>query len=246
MAASLKQMAACIRGLPANFSVLRDFYGFWEGMLPTVTGGAVTLSLKNQFAVAERTSRPHQHHSGRHHRLGRRRDHRRGRARVPHCVRHRGAWVGRVSHFVISDDDADGMDVIDSESEKFELLGKKTAGMGGIDVFMVRDIDYGDGVVGSAGYIPDDCGDKPDSDKDGLIVDVNRTAPEVARTFTHELGHFLGLSHPCGESPECLPPCLTDNLMTHTGCVPLGTTALNLTSSQGDKMLCHFMVQRGC
>jgi hypothetical protein len=43
-------MAACI-GLPASVSVLRDFYGFWEGVLPTVTGGASTLSLKNQLAL---------------------------------------------------------------------------------------------------------------------------------------------------------------------------------------------------
>ena len=107
---------------------------------------------------------------------------------------------------------------------------------------MVRDITY-DTVVGSAGYIPDDCGDTPDSDEDGVIVDVNRAAAAVARTFTHEVGHFLGLAHTCGESPECRPPCQTNNLMTQSGCVPRHHRARS-DVRQGDKMRCHFMVQR--
>src|ERR671913_1373449 len=52
MATSLKQMAACL-GLPASISVLRDFYGFWLGVLPTVTGGSATLSLKQQFTLLQ-------------------------------------------------------------------------------------------------------------------------------------------------------------------------------------------------
>ena len=85
--------------------------------------------------------------------------------------------VGRVRHFVISEDDADGMDVIDSSSEKGDLLGAWTATLA-IDVFMVRDITY-DSVVGSAGYIPDNCGDTPESDEDGVIVDVNGATAAV-------------------------------------------------------------------
>jgi hypothetical protein len=110
-------------------------------------------------------------------------------------------------------------------------------------VFMVRDITYGS-VVGSAGYIPDDCGDKRASDEDGVIVNVNRIAAHVGRTFAHELGHFLGLSHTCGEAPTCNPPCQTNNLMTPSRCA--GANALSLMPGQGDKMRCHFMVQQGC
>ena len=81
-------------------------------------------------------------------------------------------------------------------------------------------------------------------DEDGVIVDVNRPAAAVGRTFTHELGHYLGLSHTCGEAPGCNAPCQTSNLMTQSGCA--GSNALNLTSSQGGKMSCHFMIQSGC
>lgn len=242
MAASLKQMAACI-GLPSSFSVLRDFYGFWEAVVPKVTGGSATLSLKEQFSLLKG---PHIHINIIHVGTIDSDDDATIDAAVHVCrtvYATAGVGVGRVKHFAISASDAAGMDVIDSESEKNQLLGKWTVGQHGIDVFMVRDITY-DSTVGSAGYIPDDCGDKPDSDEDGVIVDVNRTLAKVGRTFTHELGHYLGLSHTCGEYPGCKKPCQKNNLMTQSGCA--AANALDLTSGQSAKMRCHYMIQPGC
>ena len=247
MATSLKAMGACI-GLPATFSVLRHFYGFWEGQLPTVTGGATELSLTRQFELLKG---PHIHLDVIHVGNIDADDDATIDAAVHVCRTVYGTvdlGVGRIRQFVIPVADANGMDVIDSATEKNDLLGAWTATEPGIDVFMVRDITY-DSVVGSAGYIPGDCDDEPASDEDGVIVDVNRAVAGVARTFTHEVGHVLGLSHTCGETsgtPPCASPCPTDNLMTQTGCVPAGTTALNLTASQGTTMRCHFMVQPGC
>src|SRR5262245_57624036 len=239
MSTSLKELAACI-GIPSELSVLRDFYGFWEGKIPTVAGGSDTLSLKQQFNLLKGR---HIHidiiHVGD---IGSD-DHTFIDACVHQCrtvYATVNLGVGRVNHYVISQADADGMDVIDSESEKYDLLGAWTASSSGIDVFMVKDIAY-DSVIGSAGYIADDCDDEPASDEDGVIVDVNDAD---ARTFAHELGHFLGLEHTCGEFPDCDEPCDLNNLMTQTGCK--SGDALELTSSQGSTMRCHYRVRSGC
>jgi len=245
MAISLRQIAGCI-GLPSSFSVLRDFYGFWQGVIPSVTGGSATLSLRQQCTLLKGS---HIHIDVIHVGTIDSDDDATIDAAVHVCrtvYATVSLGVGRVRHFAISAADANGMDVIDSATEKNSLLGAWNAPGAGIDVFMVRDITY-DSVVGSAGYIPAQCGDQPASDEDGVIVDVNRPAAAVARTFTHELGHFLGLSHTCGETsgtPPCAAPCQTSNLMTQSGCA--SGTALQLTSSQGTKMRCHFLVQAGC
>jgi len=246
MAISLRQIAACI-GLPPAFSVLRDFYGFWEGVIPSVTGGsAPPLSVTQQCLLLKG---PHIHLDIIHVGTIDADDDATIDAAVHVCrtvYATVGLGVGRARHFVISQADANGMDVIDSDTEKHNLLGAWSAPGNGIDIFMVRDISYGS-VVGSAGYIPSQCGDTPASDEDGVIVDVNRANAAVARTFAHELGHFLGLSHTCGESsatPPCAAPCQTTNLMTQSGCA--SGSALQVTSSQGVTMRCHFMVQSGC
>ena len=159
MATSLRQIAGCI-GLPDSFSVLRDFYGFWQRVIPTVAGGTATLSLRQQCTLLQGA---HIHIDVIHVGTIDADDDATIDAAVHVC---RTVYatvplgVGRVSRFAISAAAANGQDVIDSESEKNSLLGAWNAPGVGIDVFMVRDITY-DSVFGSAGYIPAQCGDRP-------------------------------------------------------------------------------------
>jgi hypothetical protein len=81
--------------------------------------------------------------------------------------------------------------------------------------------------------------------------EVNRTTAQVARTFAHEIGHYLGLPHNHGDDPDC--PDTTNgcnNLMAQTRCAnSCGggvCVAVLLTSSQGDTIRGHCFVQDGC
>ena len=89
---------------------------------------------------------------------------------------------------------------------------------------------------------------------DGLVAgETGRGAEAFARTFAHEVGHYLGLEHNHGSTCPS-----TDsgrrNLMAQTRCVPMisGTTtrdvrnAVRLTPSQGGTMRDHCASTVGC
>src|SRR4051812_21053150 len=126
MAISLKQVAACI-GVPAPLSVLRDFYGYWAGAIPAVTGGSATLSLKQQLTLLKG---PHIHIDVVYVGTTDSDDDATVDAAVHVCrtvYATVSLGVGRVKRFAISAVDSNGADVIDSETEKKSLLGAWTA-----------------------------------------------------------------------------------------------------------------------
>jgi hypothetical protein len=88
-----------------------------------------------------------------------------------------------------------------------------------------------------------------DSKDDGVLGgEINREPEGFSRTFAHEIGHFLGLSHNHDDG-EC--PATTAGrmrLMAQTGCaqtIDLRTT-INLTSGEGSTMRGHCSVRSGC
>lgn len=175
--------------------------------------------------------------------------------RIRNIYRPVGVSVGRVLHYVLSAADANGGDDIGSENEADELSDDWSAPTSGIDCFMVRNISDPD-FVGISPR-PGSC-DKP-SKRDGLIAgEIERAAADdldfelVARTFAHEVGHFLGLphNHDDGDCPGSAAG--RRNLMAQTGCVTNNGVAANiraavqLSNNQGNTMDDHCSIRSGC
>ena len=163
--------------------------------------------------------------------------------------------VGRVQHFEIAVVDARGYDDVGDTDEADDLHDEWGVPNDGIDAFFVRNISASSGGGGLLGRSPVDGDCEKDSKDDGLLAGGanNTNADSVARTFTHEVGHYLDLEHNHGDScPAAVSSRM--NLMAQTRCVPLasGTStadvrnAVNLTSSQGSTMRDHCMVKGGC
>jgi hypothetical protein len=152
--------------------------------------------------------------------------------------------VARVEHFDISSAAADGRDDLGSEDEAEDLTQEWTVPNDAVDIFLVDNISDSDFV----GISP--VGGPCDKDAKGMngVVggEVNRDFEGVARTFAHELGHYLGLSH-THDSDNC--PTTTagkSNLMTQTKCVDSVRDAVVLTSSQGSTVRGHCFTKDPC
>lgn len=152
--------------------------------------------------------------------------------------------IGRVEHYDVTSSEANGKDDIGSEDEAEELTHDWTVPNDGIDVFMVDNISW-DNV---AGYSPIDgpC-DKDDKDMNGVLGgEVNRSAAGVARTFAHEIGHYLDLKH---NHDDNVPPATAserDNLMCQTQFANSTCDSVQLNSSQGSTIRSHCFVKSGC
>lgn len=157
--------------------------------------------------------------------------------------------VGRVQHWFISAADSNGADDLGSEDECDELIADWSVPNDGVDAFVVRNISDPD-FVGKASDIPGEC-DKEAKDDRVVAGEIGRASEGFSRTFAHEIGHHLGLSHNHGGDPECpgtMAGC--NNLMAQTRCATsCGSgvrAAVLLTSGQGSTMRDHCSVKGGC
>lgn len=251
---SLRVMLTCIGVTSPNVSVLRDFLGFARGRVPTDPDTSVTASISLNTAVHDVMNR--------HFHLNVIRvgydvipaaDRRDAEEKLDYAVykarniyRQHSFGIGRVRHWQINAADADGADTIASEGEAEDLWRAWSVDDDGLDVFVVRDITTTDFI----GYSPigGDC-DKGSKDDGTLGGGNNRDFDGLARTFSHEMGHFLGLSHNHGD--DC-PTGGADrsNLMAQTRCAgspgPGVRAATVILADQANTIRNHCKMKAAC
>lgn len=150
--------------------------------------------------------------------------------------------IGRIEHHDVTVAQAGGKHDIGDASEAEELTDDWTIPNDGLDVFMVENISAG--FVGLSS-INGPC-NKDSARMNGVLAgQVNRRAQDLARTFAHEIGHYLGLPHNHGAS---CPGTAAGrrNLMAQSRCASNICTSVVLTSSQGSTVRGHCSIQNGC
>jgi hypothetical protein len=232
---SLRQAATCV-GISGTFSVMSDFFGLMTGKVPQGAGASIVLSVQDQIRALQ----------GSHFHInvilvGSDLFTSSDRVEVDFAVHKAraiygqvGVGVGRVLHFAIPAALADGREVIDSDDEAADLTNEWTVHNAGLDVFIVR--DYTGSTIGRSD-VDGNC-DKDNSGKmTGSVVEISNGTQQTARSFAHEIGHYLGLGHE-NEEP--------DNLMCQSSGASSITSSVKLTSDQGDDIKEHCVMQPAC
>lgn len=244
---SLRALANCI-GISGALSVLRDFYGFARGRLPAdPTGVTVSVSLRRQ---ARRLKGRHcainviavgsdQFTDADYEEL----DYALLRLRDIYDPVNLG--VGRVLHWVVSTADANGLDTPTSRGDLEDLTQDWTVDNDGIDVFIPHNMSVASngGMVLGRSAIDGPC-DKDAKGMNGVTCGL-WGAEQTARTFAHELGHYLGLEHNHGDNCPTSTAAL-NNLMAQSRCASSTRNSVLLTSGQGSNMRDHCAVRVGC
>ncbi len=156
--------------------------------------------------------------------------------------------LGRVLHYNINEADADGYEDIGSAAEADEMIHHWSVDNNGLDAFIVDNISAG--FIGKAGCIDGPC-DKDDKDPPGILGGAADASWEkLARTFPHEIGHYLGLKHNHGGDTCPTSDSGNRRLMAQTKCpqdagIPL-REAVTLTSGERSTIRSHCLVQDGC
>lgn len=237
MATTIRSLTNCI-GVSGDVSVLRDFIGFIRGRIPDDPDGVpAEISLLEQARLMQR-----KHFHVNVIRVGSDQfddsdleeiDYSIYRLRNIYGVENVG--VGRVEHWFVLTEDADGLDAPNGKSEVEEITEKWMVPNDGIDIFIPFDMS-------NAGRLGRSVTDGPCEDKEnkgGMDAAVAGIwgKEQTSRTFAHELGHYLGLGHE-NDRPE--------NLMAQSSVASSIRDSVELRNSQVDDIRDHCLMQRGC
>jgi len=101
--------------------------------------------------------------------------------------------IGRIEHYIITEAEADGLDVLTSNADADQLTADWTVPNDGQDLFIV--LNWTGNTLGRSN-IEGPCDKNDDSDgQTGSITAMTSSRQETGHTTAHELGHYLGLTH---------------------------------------------------
>lgn len=237
--ASLRALADCI-GIDGDFSVLRDFLGFARGELPPdPTGADVIVSLKRQ---CDRLDGEHFHLNVI--AVGSDQFTDSDYVEIDYSIFKLrniydtvGLGIGRVEHWIVSTQDADGLDSPTSEDDLEDLTRSWTVPNDGIDVFIPHNMSVpsNGGILLGLSPVGGPC-DKSANQMNAATCGL-WGSEQTARTFAHEIGHYLALGHR-NRQPR--------NLMCQSRKASSTRNSVILTSGQGGRMDDHCFVDEGC
>ena len=144
-----------------------------------------------------------------------------------------GLGVGRVEHRGIDTVDANGLDSPTTEGDLEQLTQDWTIPNFAIDMFIPHNMAVPN-VLGIS-PIPGPC-DKDAKGMNGPVCGL-WGREQTARSFTHELGHYLGLEHR-NDDP--------DNIMCQSSKANSIRDSVQLTAEQGATMQFHCFVSFRC
>jgi len=238
--ASIRSLAGCI-DVSGGFTILGEFFGFWRRRLPPdPTGARVAVSLLSQarllrgehihlnvvavgsdsFTDAEDQQIDYSLY------------------RIRNIYAAVGVGVGRVRHYGVLAADAGGLDNVTSEDEMEEIAQTWRVDNDGIDVFIpfAMNVPSGGGFLLGLSPVPGPCEEKDDKGMNGSMVGMFGSE-QTSRSFSHEVGHYLGLEHRNG-SPT--------NLMCQSGSASSIRNSVVLWASQGNDMKAHCLCKDNC
>jgi hypothetical protein len=259
--ASLRQLGACI-GLTGNFRVLRHFFGFRQGRIPpTPAGVQAQISLRRQM---QRLQGDHFHlnviaigvdnftnanfdevdYSI---------------YKIRNIYGQVGVGIGRVRHFGITAANAMGFDTPTTNTNLAQLTQQWRTNYdnGAVSVFIPQLFNV-PGIYGRS-VVDGPCQGDPVTTGmnasvaglwDGFTTTggILKDSDQTARSFAHEVGHYLNLSHNHGAT--CPTAANSNRLMTQTGCVDAAglsvATAVDLTTTEGTTVKAHCLINAGC
>jgi Metallo-peptidase family M12B Reprolysin-like len=239
MVASIRSLANCI-GIGQQFSMLSDFFGFARGRLPSdPTGARVEVSLRRQVDRLR----------GKHFQLnviavgsdqftdGDFLEIDYSIFKLRNIDDQVAMGVGRIQHWIVTTAEADGLDTPTSDDDLEQLTQDWTVPNDGIDMFVPHNMSVSSdgGTVLGMSPVNGPC-DKDAKGMNGSTCGL-WGSEQTARSFAHELGHYLGLDHQNGDH---------DNLMCQSSLANSIRNSVQLTGAQGNTMGGHCSVKPGC